>query len=204
VRPIACTLARIDYDGGMLGNGVSLSRVKELVALTQRSSTPWLQLEEPEFRNGYNQRPFVVRHRLAEHPLFEYRALAALCRRLPAKQVPYRFGVVPSDTDFDASLQRYRGALTLDDAIEQLEAKQAYIAIYNAETDPEYRPVIEGVLGEIAAHTEPIEPGLNCFAPSGPTSGPTRIASITGCAAGSASRPAPSAASASSTPPRPA
>ena len=150
------------YDGGMLGNGVSVSRVKELVAL-QRSRTPWLQLEEPEFRNAYNQRPFLVRHRLAEHPLFEYSALAALCRRLPAKQVPYRFGVVPSDTDFDSSLQRYRGALTLDDALDQLEAKQAYVAIYNAETDPAYRPVIEGLLGEIATHTEPLEPGLNWY-----------------------------------------
>src|SRR4051794_20451090 len=70
VRPVACRLDRIDYDGAMLGNGVSVSRVKELVALTQRSRTPWLQFEQPEFRNAYNQRPFLVRHRLAEHPLF--------------------------------------------------------------------------------------------------------------------------------------
>jgi hypothetical protein len=42
-------------------------------------------------------------------------------------------------------------------------ARQAYIAIYNAETDAEYRPVIESLLGEIAGHTEPIEPGLNWY-----------------------------------------
>ena len=99
----------------------------------------------------------MVRHRLADHPLFAYDALAALCRRLPPAQVPFRFGVVPPDAEFDSSLERFRGALTLDEAIEHLEERQAYIAIYNAETDPqkdrllaeigeprlEYRPSIE-------------------------------------------------------------
>jgi len=142
----------------MLGRFVSGEQVNDIVAQARRAATPWLELDDQELRAAYNTRPFLVRHRLAEHPLFTFDALAALCRRLPAKQVPYRFGVVPDDADFDSSLQRFRGELTLEDALSHLEARQAYVAVYNAETDPEYRPVIEGLLGELAGHTEPIEP----------------------------------------------
>jgi hypothetical protein len=146
----------------MFGQLVSEEKVKGLIALVSRAR-PWLRLDGDEFRAAYNRRPFVVQHRLTEHPLFAYDALAALCRRLPAQHVPYRFGVVPTDAEFDTSLERFRGALTLDDAIEHLEDRQAYIAIYNPETDPEYQPVIEALLGELAARTEPIEPGMNWY-----------------------------------------
>src|ERR1041384_7694968 len=126
----------------MLGQQVSATKLNNLVTETRLAPAPWLLLDEHDFNIGYNERPFLVRHRLTEPPLFRFDALAALCRRLPREQVPYRFGVVPADTEFDTSLERFRGQLTLDDAIEHIEEKQAYIAIYNAETDPEYRPVI--------------------------------------------------------------
>jgi hypothetical protein len=147
----------------VIGRFVSRVKVNGLVAQAQQSAAPWLLFDDDEFRAAYNQRPFLVRHRLVEHPLLELSALAALCRRMPAEQVRYRFGVVPQDAEFDTSLRRFAGDLTLDDAIDHLEAKQAYIAIYNAETDPEYKPVIEGLLGEIAARTERIEPCLNWY-----------------------------------------
>lgn len=147
----------------MLGRFLSVEKVNGIVAQARHSQSPWLQFDDREFRTSYNERPFLVRHRLSDHPLFTFNALAALCRRLPAKQVPFRFGVVPDDADFDDSLARFRGALTLDDALDHLEQHQAYIAIYNAEADATYRPVIEGLLGEIAGHTERIEPGLNWY-----------------------------------------
>jgi hypothetical protein len=147
----------------MLGQFVTHDSVSGMVAQARQSRRPWLLLDGHEFRTAYNQRPFLVRHRLAEHPYFEYGALAALCRRLPIDQVRYRFGVIPSDAEFDTSLQRFRQGLTLDDAIDRMEERQAYIAIYNAEKDPEYRPVIEALLGELAAHSEAIDPGLNWY-----------------------------------------
>ena len=147
----------------MLGRQVSGEQVRGLVAQARDAASPWLQLAPAEVRSAYHARPFVVRHRLADHPLFTFDALAALCRRLPAPQVRFRAGVVPDDAEFDTSLKRFRGELTLDDAIDHLEARQAYIAIYNAELDAEYRPVIEGLLGEIARHTEPVEPGMNWY-----------------------------------------
>ena len=147
----------------MLGQFVSESKVKGLVTQVQRASAPWFSFDETEFRSAYNVRPFVVRHRLIDHPLLAFDALAALCRRLPPVQVRFRVGVVPDNTEFDSSLHRYRGDLTLHDALDHLEERQAYIAVYNPESDPEYRPAIEGLLGEIAARTEPLEPGLNWY-----------------------------------------
>src|SRR5262249_49069624 len=118
---------RLLCPGQMLGQLVSPAKVGGLVAQAAHSPAPWLLFDKPEFRQAYNERPFLVRHRLTEHPLFEFGALAALCRRLPAEQVKYRFGIVPGDTELDTSFHRFRGELTLDDAIEHLEEKQAYI-----------------------------------------------------------------------------
>ncbi len=146
----------------MLGRVVSSTKVGSLVAQAVRTQAPWLEFDQQEFRAAYNQRPFTVRHRVTEHPLFERGAVAALCRRLPAEQVRWRFGVVPADIDFNTSLHD-RGDLTLDDALERMEEKQAYVMVFNPERDPVYGPVIEGFLGEIAAHTERIDPGMNWY-----------------------------------------
>jgi hypothetical protein len=147
----------------MLGQFLGPTKVAELAAQARRSAAPCLLLDDRDFQSSYNERPFLVRHRLAEHPRFQFDSLAALCRRLPRDQVRYRFGVVPVDAEFNSSIERFRGDLTLEDALDHMEEKQAYIAVYNPETDAEYAPVIEGLLGELAARTEPIEPGLNWF-----------------------------------------
>lgn len=82
---------------------------------------------------------------------------------MPTGDVMCRFGVVPDNAHFDSSLLRYRKNLMLDDAIDHLEEHQAYIAIYNPENDAGYRPVIEGLLGEIAVATKPFEHCINGY-----------------------------------------
>lgn len=147
----------------MLGEFLTATKLAEIRHMARAQQTPWLQLDPAELNRFYNRLPFQVHHRLPEHPLFRLEELFKLCRRLPPDQLHFRFGKVPIDTHFDSSLFRYRQDLTLDDAINQLEARQAYIAIYNPERDPGYRPVIEGLLGELAQHTEVLDPGLNWY-----------------------------------------
>ncbi|GAA0708854.1 hypothetical protein GCM10009105_08790 [Dokdonella soli] len=147
----------------MLGEFISRDRCAALVARARCEPQPWLDLRPDLLDSSYNRLPYPVEHRLAEHPLFALDPLFALCRRLPEVQVKHRFGVVPDGTHFDSSLDRYRGNLTLEDAITHLEERQAYIAIYNAERDPEYQPVIEGLLGEVAAWTEALDPAINWY-----------------------------------------
>ncbi len=78
----------------------------------------------------------MVEHQLVGHPMFSLDALFRLCRRMPRNAVKYRFGVVPIDAHFDMSIVNYRAGLTLEDAIEQLEEKRAYIALYNPKAIP--------------------------------------------------------------------
>jgi hypothetical protein len=78
----------------------------------------------------------LVEHQLVGHPMFSLDALFRLCRRMPRNAVKYRFGVVPIDAHFDMSIVNYRAGLTLEDAIEQLEEKRAYIALYNPKAIP--------------------------------------------------------------------
>src|SRR5262245_10682426 len=143
----------------MLGTTLSPERYRQIVADAARSTTRWMQLEPAAFRHSYNREPFLISHRLAEAEHFQLEKLKALCRRLPRNYVKHRFGVVPIDTDFDESLgTRYRESLTLDDALDQMEERQAYVVVNNPEDDREYRPVIEGILGELARCTDRLDP----------------------------------------------
>jgi hypothetical protein len=147
----------------LLGQSVSPDRYAALVEQAQALEQPWLQFDPNVLRASYNRRPFLLSHRLAEHPSFSFSMLAGLCRRLPPDQVKYRFGVIPDNAEFDKSLDRFRGDLSLDDALDRMVEKQAYVAIYNPEYDAAYRPVIEGLLGEIAAQAHEVDPHINWY-----------------------------------------
>lgn len=147
----------------MLGTFVSATLHDSLVQAARGSASPWLQFDARTVAQKYNRLPFLLQHRLAEHPDFELEPLFALCRRLPPSEVKYRTGVVPADAHFDSSLSQYRRDLTLDDAIDNLEARQAYIAIYNPEQDDRYRPIIETLIGEIGLAVQGHEHCINWY-----------------------------------------
>ena len=145
----------------MLGTTISAPRFKEILADARRSQA-WLELDAGDVRARYNKAGFLVRHKLAEHPLFQLDELFALCRRAP-HLAKHRFGEIPIDAHFNSSLADYRKELTLDDAIDHLVEKRAYIAIYNAERDPRYTQAIEGLLGELGLAVEAIEGTFNWY-----------------------------------------
>ncbi|HEY1816884.1 MAG TPA: cupin-like domain-containing protein [Kofleriaceae bacterium] len=144
----------------MLGDWVSKPQLQERIENGRRES--WLDLDADEFRRNYNRRPFVVHHRLAEHPAFQLERLRALCHRLPRELVKFRAGKVPHDANFDTSLDDFK-TITFEQAVDGLEEHRAYIAIYNAERDEEYGRILGGLLGELAGQTEAVEPGLNWY-----------------------------------------
>lgn len=146
----------------VLGTNLSRSQFDAWVRRAE-SATRWLDIDQEQVAAHYNRSGFLVSHRLPEHPLFSLDALFPLCRRLPSRQVKFRFGVVPGDTHFDSSLDRYREGLTLADAIDHLEEKRAYIAVYNPEDDAEYRPVIEGLVAELGLGTRGHELFFNWY-----------------------------------------
>lgn len=150
----------------MIGQFISKDQIARLAGQALRredGQKPWIDFDPTVMKSSYNRRSFLVSHRLPEHPLFTLETLFSLCRRLGEVQAKVRFGEVPVDVDFDASLGRYKRGLTLEDAIASLEEKKAYIAIYNPERDPEYRVAIEGFLGEIAAQLGDLDPEINWY-----------------------------------------
>jgi hypothetical protein len=147
----------------MLGAFLGSDHYAALLRGARTSSQHWLQFDSSVLQHDYNRRAFALSHRLPDHPGFGLDALHALCRRLPQGNVMRRVGSVPKDTHFDSSLDRYREEIGIDQAFAELEERKLYIAIYNAEDDPEYRHILEGLLGEIALATDPFEHRINWY-----------------------------------------
>ena len=147
----------------MLGTFLSTKRYAEILEQGRAQTEPLLTLEPSILRAYYNREPFLIGHRLATHPSFSLPSLFALCRRMPAEKILFRVGQIPGDAELDSSYDRYKRDLTLDDALEHFEERQAYICINNPELDTWYKPIIEGLLGEIAAKTDPIDSEVSWY-----------------------------------------
>lgn len=147
----------------MLGRFISASQYAELLASGRENAAPLLAFEPAVLASSYNRKPFLVGHRLAAHPQFSLAQLFSLCRRMPAASILYRVGSIPGDAELDSSYERYRQGLTLEDALDHFEERQAYICINNPERDPVYQPLIEGLLAEIAAQTHRLDPWISWY-----------------------------------------
>lgn len=147
----------------LFGEFVPRERAAALARGRGPGSQGLLQFDPEEVGNAYNRRPFILRHRLTEHPLLTPQALFSLCRRLPSDYVKIRRGVIPGNAHFDSSYDRYRDGLSLEETLEHFEELKAYICIYNPERDSIYRPLIDSLLGEIAAAIADTDPVVTWF-----------------------------------------
>jgi len=123
-----------------------------------------LALNGAEFRRLYNHEPFLVRHRLADHPLMQLSSIVRLAKRMPAEKVLFRLGQVPVDTDFDRVTELYRGPLTLDEALDLIEQKRSIVTLNTPELDGEYGAFIASLVDEFRPLVEPAEGRINWFA----------------------------------------
>lgn len=147
----------------MLGEFVSPEQYARLLQRGQQQPQHWLQFDAAQMQSHYNRQPFLLEHRLNQHPLFEIAPLFDLARRLPGRQVKFRRGDIAPDADFDASFRPPGDDLTLDHLLAQFEPLHGYICINNPEQDALYRPQIEGLLAEIAAHIHPLDPHITWY-----------------------------------------
>jgi hypothetical protein len=147
----------------MLGELIDPAHVARLAREARQAPEHWLGLGREGFARDYDRRPFLVEHRLESHPLFQRSALFDLCRRHPRESVGLRAGNVPVTEDFANSFDRYGKGFELDDVLQRFEERSAYILISNPERDSMYRESIERLLGEVAASTEEIDPGITWY-----------------------------------------
>lgn len=92
----------------------------------------------------------VVTHRLAGHPLFELEALVRLAGRMRPADVERNLGDLPIGVDPDAV--RPNG-LSVADTIRSIEDNGSWMVLKSVEQDPEYRPLLDAVLDEVAPAT---------------------------------------------------
>ncbi|TCV97623.1 cupin-like protein [Luteibacter rhizovicinus] len=147
----------------MLGSFLPMKRYEELVARGRAEPSPLLAFDDEVVTASYNREPFLIGHRLTTHPLFSLAHLFALCRRMPRESILYRTGHIPGDADLDTSYDRYKANLTLEQVLDRFEDNHAYICINNPECDEEFAPVIEGLIGEVAARIDPLDPGISWY-----------------------------------------
>lgn len=94
-----------------------------------------------------NRQPFLIHHRLADHPLFSLTRLIKLAQTLPADYVEYNAGNIPISID---SRLTPRNGLSVEDTIRRIEDHCSWMVLKRVEQDPEYNDLLNRCLDEIA------------------------------------------------------
>jgi len=122
------------------------------------SGTPLGPIDPQRFTTCFNRRPFVIRHRLAGHPLFALPRLIELARRLPADRVEYNAGDVPVSLD---PRDTPRTGLSVEETIRRIEECRSWMVLKNVEHDADYRALLDACLDQLRPYTEPLAPGMS-------------------------------------------
>ncbi|HVP06473.1 MAG TPA: hypothetical protein VMS71_01425, partial [Candidatus Acidoferrum sp.] len=108
------------------------------------------------FDSFYPFKPFVMRHRLVDHPLFALPRLVQLSKTLPAANVEYNAGEVQVNQDPTSTP---RTGLSMAETIQRIEQAHSWMVLKYVETDPEYRDLLYSCLDEARMLAEVHTPG---------------------------------------------
>jgi hypothetical protein len=122
---------------------------------------------DPEvFRRGYNRESFQFAHKLSSEPLLQVESLLRLAQRLPQHKVGWHRADISMGTSFYEAQHLHPTELPLEQALKDIEVSGSYVLLRNPEVDPEYGEFLGPLWDEIAALSEPIDPGMcykGCF-----------------------------------------
>jgi len=102
------------------------------------------------FAAAYPERPTVIRHQLAEHPLLDLDALAGLAGRLPDASIEYNRGNLPLGVDGKPAPTGMR----IEDTIRHIATSNSWAVLKNIEQDPAYEALLLALLGELKPRIE--------------------------------------------------
>jgi hypothetical protein len=106
-----------------------------------------LLVDPDQIARDLDRQPFAVRHELAGHPAFSLEHLVALARRLPAERVEYNAGDLPITQDPTLTP---RNGLSVEETIQRIAECRSWMVLKRVETDPEYAPLLDACLDQIA------------------------------------------------------
>jgi hypothetical protein len=107
-----------------------------------------LELEPATFQERFGRKPFLVRHRLSDHPLFALPRLLRLATALPEDRVEYNSGELP--VGLDPALTPRTG-LSIEETVRRIEECKSWMVLKNVERDPDYGELLSRCLGEVEA-----------------------------------------------------
>jgi len=116
-----------------------------------------LQIDPQRFQERFDRQPFLVRHRLHDHPLFSLPRLIELARALPEDRVEYNAGDVPVSLD---PTRTPRTGLSIDETIRRIEECRSWMVFKNVERDPAYAALLDTCLDQVREHSESAWPGM--------------------------------------------
>jgi hypothetical protein len=101
--------------------------------------------DEAIIRENFLRRPFMMRHGLADHPLFKLPRLVELAKSLPRDRIEYNSGKVAVGA---RQHEVPKIDMPVEDVIRSIESADAWMVIKMVETDPEYRVLLESFVEE--------------------------------------------------------
>jgi hypothetical protein len=116
-----------------------------------------LELEPESFRAKFPQRPLVIRHHLADHPLFAVPRLLELAKALPESCVEYNEGNIPVNMGNRPSP---RTGLSAEDTIRRIREAHSWMVLKYVENDAAYRGLLNHCLDQVRELSEPLVPGM--------------------------------------------
>jgi hypothetical protein len=129
----------------------------DLLTLDKTPMPGLLEIDGETFRASFNRAPFLIKHHLADHPLFSLQRLIELANRLPEEKIKY------NGADISVANGLYEGprtGLSVRETIQQIEECRSWMVINNVELDPEYRQLLDRCLDEVQLFSDPIDPGM--------------------------------------------
>jgi hypothetical protein len=109
-----------------------------------------IELDKESVAGKLHQEPFMLRHSLADHPLFTLPRLVQLAGELPRDKVEFNAGdLKPGHAGEDIP----RLDMAPEDVLREIEDCGAWMALKRVELVPEYRQLLEQFVAELFAAT---------------------------------------------------
>jgi hypothetical protein len=137
-------------------NQGSLKRTSSSGAPDQ-SVKPHLTMDPATFKESFDRRGFYVHHNLADHPLLQLPAIAALSERLPPNLLEWNSEQDGAFTKPDLLKPHH---MSCKDTILSVESQPARILLLQLENDPEYKQLMDDLLDDIEPLSEQLRPGM--------------------------------------------
>src|SRR6266853_5440999 len=117
-----------------------------------------LAIDASTFRSHFNRRPFLFRHNLSRHPLFELPRLVELAKELHERHVEFNAGEIPVSLP-DWHETPYTG-LSAEATIRNAASVCSWMVLKRAEHSRDYARLLDACLDEIEPLAESIEAGI--------------------------------------------